>query len=80
VAADGFALHFREVSRVPATGAADYGGFVNTLLQTDADPFLIIGDGQGSAQGVLVIRRPDEAEGGTYVSRTRVRLGCVRSC
>ena len=80
VAADGFALYFREVSSVPATGAADYGGFVDTLLQPDARPLLVIGDGQGSAQGVLVIRRPDEAEGGTFVSRTRVRLGCVRAC
>jgi hypothetical protein len=80
VAADGFALHFLEVSSVPETGAADYGGLVNTLLQPDARPFIVIGDGAGGAQGVLVIRRPDKEELGTYVSRTRIQLGCVRRC
>jgi len=80
VAADGFALHFLEVSRIPATGAADYGGFVNTLLQPDARPFVVIGDDAGNAQAVLVIRRPDKEELGTYFSRTRVRMGCVRGC
>jgi hypothetical protein len=80
VAADGFALRFSERSSVPASGAADYGGLVKTLLQPDARPFLVIGNGAGSAQGVLVIRRPDEEAVGTYVSRTRVRLGCARGC
>lgn len=80
VAANGFALHFLEESSVPATGAADYGGFVNTLLQPDARPFIVIETEAGAAQGVLVIRRPDKEELGMYVSRTRVRLGCVRGC
>lgn len=80
VAANSLALHFLEVSSVPAAGAADYGGFVNTLLQPDARPFLVIKDDAGDAQGVLVIRRPDKEELGTFVSRTRVRLGCVRRC
>jgi hypothetical protein len=80
VAAGGFALHLQEVSSIPAEGAADYGGFVSTLLQPDARPFLVIGDDAAGAQGVLVIRRPDKEELGTYVSTTRVRMGCIRGC
>jgi hypothetical protein len=81
LAADGWALRFLPASSVPASGADDYGGFLHTLLQPDARPFILVETEPGAtAQGVLVIRRPDQEERGTYVSRTRIRLGCARGC
>lgn len=80
LAANGFALRFVATSSVPATGADDYGGFLHTLLQPDARPFIVIQTDPGASAGVLVIHRPDQEDLGTYESRTRIRLGCVRRC
>ena len=81
VTSDGLDLHLKAVSRTPVSGADEYGGFLHTVLEPGGRSTIVVADaGHGAAQGVLSMHRLDREGRGTYVSRTRVRLGCVRRC
>ena len=80
VSPEGLELHLQEASRTPSSGADDYGGFVRTVLVPGARSALLAEESHGDAEGALAIRRIDQEGRGTYVSKTRVRLGCARRC
>jgi hypothetical protein len=77
----GFELHVTEAAMTPSSGADDYGGFLRTVLRPGARSVLMVpATGPLAASGTVPMHLVDADGRGTYVSRTRVRLGCQRRC
>jgi hypothetical protein len=77
----GFELHVTEAARTPSPGADDYGGFLHTVLRPGAKSVLLVpATGPLAASGTIPMHLVDAEGRGTYVSRTRIRLGCRSRC
>lgn len=77
----GLELHLAEAGRTPASGADDYGGFLRTVLAPGSRAtFDLPATGGLDAAGTVSLHRVDAEARGTYVSRSRIRVGCVRRC
>jgi hypothetical protein len=78
---NGFDLHVAEATRTPSSGADDYGGFLRTVLRPGTRSLLHVpATASLAASGASSMHLVDAEGRGIYVSRTRIRLGCVRRC
>jgi hypothetical protein len=77
----GFELHVSEAARTPSSGADDYGGFLRTVLRPGPRSVLMVpATGPLAAAGTIPMHLVDAEGRGTYVSSTRIRLGCHQRC
>jgi len=76
-----FTLLVTGAARTPSSGADDYGGFLRTVLRPGARSALMVpATGPLAASGTIPMHLVDAEGRGTYVSRTRIRLGCHQRC